>query len=105
MTNWFVFVILVLACYRLAQFVAFDDAPFGLMLKLRQYFGKRASKNGQYSLFWSLAELVNCPFCVGIWIAFPLTFMLFPSNLLYFLLYWLAIAGGQAFLESINGER
>ena len=96
--NLLLLLLSILACYRVSQFIAFDDAPFGLMKRARLLFGKRANKPDGF--WYTMAELINCPYCVGLWLA--LIPALFFSN---FLLYWLAIAGGQAFLESISQSR
>jgi hypothetical protein len=91
--------IAILAVYRISQFIAYDDAPFGLMLKVRLYLGKKASGIKKYGFWWSLAELINCPFCVGLWVSLLITPFIFGFHW-YSLLFWLAIAGGQAWLES-----
>jgi len=83
-----------------AQFIAFDDAPFGLMKRVRLGIGKRVTK--EYGLYWSLAELLNCPYCVGMWVSLLIVIIFRPD---YFILYWLAIAGGQAWLETMSQSR
>lgn len=96
--------IAILATYRIAQFVVYDDAPFGLMKSARLYLGKRAAGAKQYGAWWSLAELINCPFCVGFWFSLLITPLIFGIHW-YSILFWLAIAGGQAWLESQVQDR
>ncbi len=93
--------IAIFGTYRLAQFITYDDAPFNLMDDFRCYLGRKVaeSKMGSHGIWWSLAEWINCPFCNGLWIALLFTLILFPINLISFFI-WLAIAGGQAWLES-----
>lgn len=95
------FVLAILACYRLSQFVAFDDGPFDLMLKIRELIGvydydeSGRAKSG-------FAQLIGCPYCLGIWFALPLAlFLQYGSPVLA----WLGIAGGQAFLEALASVR
>lgn len=87
----------ILACYRLSQLLAIDDGPYNVFLEWRKWLGRRA--NG--STFWhNVAEMFHCPFCLGVWFAFPLA-LLIDGN---FLLLWLGIAGGQAFLEELRND-
>ena len=94
----------ILATYRVAQFIVYDDAPFGLMNKARSYLGRKASGAKKYGAWWSLAELINCPFCVGLWVSLLVILFIFGVHW-YSVLYWLAIAGGQAWLESMVQSR
>jgi len=96
--------IAILATYRVAQFIAYDDAPFGLMKLLRLYLGKKAAEAKQHGVWWSLAELINCPFCIGFWFSLLITPFIFGVHW-YSILFWLAIAGGQAWLESMIRDR
>ncbi len=91
--------IAILATYRVAQFITYDNAPFNLMDKFRCYLGVKAAGAKKYGIWWSLAELVNCPFCNGLWISLLFTLILFGFQPIS-ILTWFAIAGGQAWLES-----
>lgn len=91
----FTFVAAVLACYRLAQAFALDE----VFQPLRGFFGVRAA--GGNPVWRGIAYLSNCPFCIGFWLALPLSFIVAkPVNLVELFLMWFAVAGGQAFLES-----
>lgn len=113
--------IAVLATYRLAQLVSVDDGPLDCFARMR---GKIKSIKGYWegiyrtSLpvtwryffasnfyhFWhSAAKLIECPFCTGVWFA-PLPIWLYSIGSVYteLFLLWLAIAGGQAFLQEVS---
>ncbi len=96
--------IAIFATYRVAQFITYDNAPFNLMDKLRCYLGIKAAEAKKHGVWWSLAELVNCPFCNGLWISLLFTLILFGVQPVSILI-WLAIAGGQAWLESQVQDR
>ncbi len=96
--------IAIFATYRVAQFITYDNAPFNLMDKFRCYLGKKATSAEKYGFWWSMAELVNCPFCNGLWISLLFTLILFSVQPV-FILIWLSIAGGQAWLESMVQSR
>lgn len=91
--------VVILAAYRLAEIVAVDQ----ISLPLRDFLARFAGK--PYSLGWYVAELFSCPFCIGVWIAAAFAFVLKPTSFLDWFITWLAIAGGQAFLETIGGSR
>lgn len=93
------FVIAVLACYRLAQLVAIDDGPYFIFDRFRKEIGKRAADGD--TLWVNLAELTVCPFCLGIWFALPLAVWV-GGTIIEIIIIWLAIAGGQAFLQGVN---
>lgn len=89
----------VLAVYRVAQLICVDDGPFDVFKRLRSFCGVIAYK---YKIFKTLADLVNCPYCVGVWFALALA-LLFQARPWW--LHALAIAGGQAFLQSMSERR
>lgn len=93
MPSWFPLLLAILACYRLAMLVT-QDAVAG---QFRSYFGlhRRAWVRN-----W-LGELVHCPYCFGVWAAAVLALILYGPKWIT-LLYWLAIAGGQAFMQKIS---
>ena len=97
-------VVASLACYRVAQLLVFDEGPFCLFDRIRIKVGRYDyGENGEPQT--ELGRLLSCPYCVGLWIAIPLALILFPETIIEFILYWFAIAGGQAFLETIGSGR
>lgn len=99
MSDIFLFVVLVFACYRITGLIVLDRGPFKFFAKLRALFGVLASKAKQKGLYFEIAEGVHCVHCVGIWVAFPLAFFLMPESVLMFFVYWVAIAGAQSYLH------
>lgn len=97
--NWFLFILAIFATYRLAELIAIDTIfePF------RQSIGKRVTQ-GSHNAAWYAAELVNCPYCLGIWFAFIFAIFIAQHSLGSLIITWLAIAGAQAFLESLAGR-
>ena len=55
----------VLAAWRLTHLLAAEDGPFGLVLKLRERLG-----HGPWG------QLMDCPYCVSLWVAAPLALLL-----------------------------
>jgi len=96
------FVLAVFACYRLAELVAVDDGPGDIFKKARTIMG--AYYRDEYGdPESSLGKLASCPYCVGVYFAAGLALILFPIGW-GTLLYWAAIAGGQAFLQNVGGR-
>jgi hypothetical protein len=96
------FVFAVFACYRLSELIAIDDGPGDMFLWLR-------AKCGAYDIgedsrpVTSLGRFIECPYCLGVWFAAVLALVLWPIGWMM-PVRWLAIAGGQAFLQSAAGR-
>lgn len=92
-------ILLVLACYRAARFVVFDDGPWRFMFRIRVQLGVYDyGENGRSQRM--LGQMLSCPHCVGLWLAAFMAIgvcwtMPWPVTMLY----WWAIAGGQSYLE------
>lgn len=98
MDDWLNLALSVLACYRLAQLVAFDEGPFGIFHRFR-VFARAYDYDKQGQPQDALGRLVTCPYCLGMWIALPLAIYV---DLSLWWLWWLAIAGGQTFLQGLT---
>jgi hypothetical protein len=93
----------ILACYRVSELIAIDDGPYKVFSRLRQGLGRRAALEQRWNKegVWSnLAELVQCPYCIGVWVA-ALFALLLAGDVKEFLLMWLGIAGGQSVLQGL----
>lgn len=93
MPEWLTLALAILACFRLAMLVT-QDAIFK---PVRNYFGLHRSA-------WVrsfLGELTHCPYCFGVWAAAVIALVLYGPEWIT-ILYWLAIAGGQAFMQKIS---
>ncbi len=81
------FLVAVLATWRVAHLVAREDGPFDLVVKLRARAGHGV-----------LGRLMDCPHCVGLWVAMPMAWWLAASPLEW-IVAWLGIAGGASLAE------
>ena len=93
MTAWILFrsLLAMLACYRLSRLIAYDHVFAWL--------------RGSVKPDSTLGGFFSCPYCVGIWFAVPLAFLVMLNTqwaLLVLLVF--AIAGAQDMLESSLGE-
>ena len=89
---WLRFVLAVLATWRLTHLLAREDGPADLIYRLRAVLGDG-----------TLGRLMDCFYCLSLWIAAPLAFLL-ASNPLDLLLAWLALSGAAVLLERIGGD-
>jgi len=92
---WFPLTLAVLATWRLAHLVAHEDGPFDFVVRLRRRAG-----NGM------LGRLMDCPYCLSLWVAAPAAFLLIPVDTLPehlpgWIAAWLAISGGASLLEKL----
>lgn len=102
MPDWLVFILASFACFRLAELIAVDNGPGDVLLWIRAKLGAYdLSEDGQPET--SIGRMIICPYCLGIYFAGLLALILLPIGPLT-ALYWLAIAGGQAFLQRVGGR-
>ena len=94
------FALAVLATYRIARMLAMEEGAFGMFLWARDRIDPQQKT-------W-LGRGLNCPLCIGFWIALGFTLILwfqqglltpFPIHRSEFLLTWLGLAGAAAVLH------
>jgi hypothetical protein len=86
----FDFLLLSLATYRLVRLFTYDSVTE----HFREYLKKFERGLGR-----ELFELFDCPWCVGVWMAFLLSFFYFISPLAFFPIVILAAAGAGSFIQ------
>ena len=84
---WFRLTIAVLATWRVTHLIAREDGPFDVMARLRIRAGDGA-----------FGRLMDCPYCLSLWIAIPFAFLL-GHGPLEWCASWLAISGGASLAE------
>jgi hypothetical protein len=84
---WFRLTVAVLATWRIAHLIAREDGPFDAVVRLRVRAGAGF-----------LGTLMDCPYCLSLWIAVPFAFLLGRSPVAWGTA-WLAISGGASLLE------
>lgn len=84
---WLRLVIAILATWRVAHLIAREDGPFDIIVRMRIYAGDSV-----------IGRLMDCPYCLSIWVAIPAAFML-GSGLAAWVAAWLAISGGASLCE------
>lgn len=90
------------ATFRVAEMISIDEGALSVFLKFRIAVGVYdIGENGEPRT--NAARLVNCPYCVGVWIAFIMALCIDLTQT--FLLTWLAICGMQAFVQTIGGRK
>jgi hypothetical protein len=92
MSGWFGLVVAVLATWRLCHLIAHEDGPFGAIVKMR-----RAAGSGE------LGHLMDCPYCLSLWIAAPAALCV-AEGWRDGILLWLAISAGSCLLEQISAR-
>lgn len=90
MSNLANLLIYILATFRLTELITVDDGPYDMFSRFRKWTGKNAYKSKHHK---TLADVVHCRFCVGVWAAIFLAFMPKQVRLV------LAAAGGQALIH------
>jgi len=92
-------ILVCLAVYRLADLLVVDDGPFDIFLNIRSWLNKVPFNKG---LRRTLANGIQCRYCVGVWFAILLTpFIYFPFLLTDIVITIFAVAGVQSILVSL----
>ena len=93
MSFWGLFVLAVLATWRVTHLLAHEDGPADLIVRFRALLGDSVA-----------GKLMDCFYCLSLWIAAPAA--LFVSRRpLEWLFAWLALSGGACLLERATRER
>lgn len=85
--------ICILAVWRIAHLFSQEDGPFDIIIKFRKLFG--------HGFFGSL---LDCFFCLSIWIAIPFAFLL-SKDWLEGIIIWLALSGGAGLLFKLTDKK
>ena len=88
------FAIASLAVWRITHLLAHEDGPFDVIYRLRALGGAG---------FWG--RLLDCFYCLSLWIAAPLTPFVTTHNATSALLAWLALSGAACLLEQATAPR
>ncbi len=93
MNESFCFLLLVLSVWRVTHLLSKEDGPFNIIYLVRKQIGQ--------GFFGSL---LDCFYCLSIWIALPFGIWA-GENLMYKIIYWLALSGGACLLEKITYKK
>lgn len=89
----------ILATYRLSRMIAFEDGPWDICLRFRTQVRVWTRGRGDHWLWRG----VNCPLCIGFWIAWPIALLLPWLGWAMYIISGLGLAGGAAWIY--KGER
>lgn len=84
------FILCALAVWRLTHLLAREDGPFDVVVKLRQALGTG-----------NLGALMDCFYCLSLWLAMPFVPLLTKTPLAA-LITWLALSAVASLLFSFN---
>jgi hypothetical protein len=87
--GWFEFSLATLAVWRVTHLVAAEDGPFKLFARMRETVGQG---------FWG--TLLDCFYCLSIWIALPFAVLMGGSRWQKFLL-WPSLSAAAILLNRL----
>jgi Protein of unknown function (DUF1360) len=85
--QWYLFVIGSLAVWRITHLLNVEDGPVNVLARLRRAAGRS-----------SLGELLDCFYCLSLWVALPIA-LLVGGGWEQTVLLWLALSGASILLE------
>jgi hypothetical protein len=102
--GWLEFIVAVLGTYRLVGMLAYDDGPLDCFATLRGRTQFDRYGNRREGALWESArKLVQCPYCLGVWFALPLSLLVSQGKGLGRVLgFWLGVAGGQSLIQGLD---
>ncbi|WP_117880515.1 DUF1360 domain-containing protein [Aureibaculum luteum] len=77
----FIFILSGLTVWRITHLLSQEDGPFDLVIKFRKLFGQGF-----------FGTLLDCFYCLSIWIAIPFAYFL-GNTMIDMLLFWGALSG------------
>lgn len=86
------FVLLILATFRLVRLFTYDSVT-GYIRRYLAGFEKGPGK--------TLSNLINCPWCTGVWMSLITTFVYFAVSYSWVFILILALAGAGTFIQII----
>jgi hypothetical protein len=90
--NSFEFLIITLAIWRITHLLQAEDGPWDIIFKLRKAMGNS---------MWG--SLMDCFYCLSIWISLPFGLFFGTSWLQRFIL-WFAFSGASILLQKITSR-
>ena len=91
-SQWFWFVLALLATWRVTHLISREDGPGDVLLKIRLRLGPGV-----------LGQLMDCFNCLSLWVAAPFAWIV-GRNVLEGVLAWLALSGGASLLERTSRD-
>jgi hypothetical protein len=89
---WLLFVLAVLATWRVTHLLANEDGPADLIFRLRRRLGDGL-----------IGGLMDCFNCMSLWVAIPFAFLL-STRPVEWVVSWLALSGAACLLERLVGK-
>lgn len=101
-----VLIIAILATWRLSAMLSYETGPFNIFIWFRELFGivhnDFGEKVGVPELFF--AELLDCVWCVSVWVGFVVAVALYFYPVLVWILLPFALSAGAIIVEKVNHE-
>jgi len=86
------FLIFTLAIWRITHLLQAEDGPWDIIFKLRKALGNSI-----------LGSLMDCFYCLSIWISLPFGFFT-GTDWLQRIILWFAFSGGSILLQKISSR-
>jgi hypothetical protein len=99
MSATLIFILSLLALYRVVTDITLEDGPFDMLATLRGWLMTHTPAG--------LHDLYGCPICLSWWLALPTAYgavVLADQPLLFVPLWWLSLAGGVAALCRVGAS-
>jgi hypothetical protein len=89
-STWFWFMLAALSVWRVTHLLHGEDGPFDVFVRLRRALGENP-----------MGKLMDCFYCVSMWIAIPAAWLL-GANWQEWILLWLALSAVAILIERVH---
>lgn len=93
--------ILILATWRASSLLVYEDGPFEVFERLREYAGVVYDERSQRTGTTELARGLTCLWCVSVWVGLGWAALFVLSERFVWLALPLALSGGAVLMEEI----
>jgi hypothetical protein len=96
MMIWLLFVLSILATWRITSLLVMEEGPFDMFARLRSFVGVQYDDHSNPYGENALSKIFSCVWCMSVWVALVVTVfsMSDPVNLRLFFLWWLSTSTG-----------
>jgi hypothetical protein len=100
--NSFLFLLAMLAVYRVARMLAEETGPFALFEKWRKFVNRKFPPDWLGKPHW-MSEGFSCPFCISFWLGWPAALLLDWHTWPEYVFTALALSAGTVILHKAVG--
>ena len=104
MNNIYIFLVAILATWRISALLSYEAGPFGILEWIREKVGIIHDDEGEKIAVHDniFAQVLDCVWCISVWIGAFVTIWIWLSPVFVWFLLPLAFSAGAIMIEKVN---